>query len=130
MPNGTARGSDRGLVRWLRPAFQHPGCEQIAAVSLDPGERETLAIANRKLAWPKTLPKQVKALRDALAQQPVPVDTEQLARVFSRAQTRKVQELPDTLQPIGQVRKEGGRPVVGRLQEDGANLCLPTGTST
>jgi MmeI, DNA-methyltransferase domain/MmeI, N-terminal domain/MmeI, helicase spacer domain/MmeI, target recognition domain len=94
----------RGLVRWLRPEFQNPGGAQAAQGEMDTGEEAAVAaIAQKKLAWPKTLPEQVQALRGALVTAPGPLTTEQLARGFTRAQTRKVQELLETLVALGQV---------------------------
>ena len=96
----------RGRVRWLRPEFQNPGGAQAAQGEMDPGEETAVAaIAQKKLAWPKTLPEQVQALRGALVTAPGPLTTEQLARGFTRAQTRKVLELLETLVALGQVRR-------------------------
>ena len=96
----------RGRVRWLRPEFQNPGGAQAAQGEMDTGEETAVAaIAQKKLAWPKTLPEQVQALRGALVTAPGPLTTEQLARGFTRAQTRKVQELLETLVAIGQATR-------------------------
>ena len=63
-----------------------------------------------KQPWPKTLPDQVQALRAALAAQPSPATAEQLARTFSRAQTKRVADLLETLATLGQAQKmDGGR---------------------
>ena len=59
-----------------------------------------------RLPWPKTLPEQIKAVRNAVAAEPAPATAEQLARQFNRAQTRKVTELLETLQAIGQVQAD------------------------
>ena len=98
----------RGQVRWLRPDFQNPGGKQVGQTEIEAGESIAVESApGKRRPWPKTLPEQIKSLRDALVEQPAPISAEQLARAFSRAQTRKVEELLETLQAIGQVRKEG-----------------------
>ncbi|MGB7931296.1 MAG: hypothetical protein WCH04_03595 [Gammaproteobacteria bacterium] len=62
---------------------------------------ETVATPMKKLAWPRMLPEQVQALGGALVAAPGP-----LARGFTRAQTRKVQELLGTLvAALGHVRR-------------------------
>ena len=97
----------RGLVRWLRPEFQNPDGEQAAQGEIAAGGSTEKPIAKtKKHPWPKTLPEQVQALRRVLAEQPAPLSAEQLARRFSRAQTKKVDELLQTLADLGQVRRE------------------------
>jgi hypothetical protein len=96
----------RGLVRWLRPEFQNPGGTQAAQGEMDTGEEATVAATpQKKHTWPKTLPEQVQALRGALVAAPGPLTGEQLARAFTRAQTKKVQELLETLVALGQIRR-------------------------
>jgi len=98
-----------GLIRWLRPDYQNPGGEQGSQgdmAGIAPAEAATGKVG--KHPWPKTLPEQVQALRRVLAEQPAPVSAEQLARQFSRAQTRKISELLQTLSDLGQVREQAG----------------------
>ena len=96
----------RGLVRWLRPDFQNPGGAQTAQGEMDTGgETAVAATPQKKHAWPKTIPEQVQALRGALVTAPGPLTSEQLARGFNRAQTKKVQELLETLVALGQVNR-------------------------
>lgn len=66
---------------------------------------EAAAVPQKKLAWPITLPEQVQALRGALLAAPGPLTGEQLARGFTRAQTKKVDELLATLVALGQVTR-------------------------
>lgn len=99
----------RGVVRWLRPELQNPGGEQaaqgkIAVVAAD----EIAAGKVKKHPWPKALSEQVQALRRVLAEQPAPAGAEQLARQFSRAQTRRVLDLLQTLVALGQAREVDG----------------------
>ena len=100
----------RGLVRWLRPEFQNAGGAQPAQGEMDTGEELPVAAAPaKKQPWPKTIPEQVQAIRAALAAAPAPQTGEQLARSFTRAQTKKVDELLETLAALGQVRQDGAR---------------------
>jgi hypothetical protein len=104
----------RGLVRWLRPEYQNPGGEQAAQGEIDTGESVLpMAAKAAKQAWPKALPEQMQTLRRTLAEQAAPVTPQQLARQFSRAQTRKVEELLQALVVVGQVTDLG----------DGRYLC-------
>lgn len=99
-----------GLVRWLRPEFQAAGAAQPAQGEIDTGEEIEIAAAPaKKHTWPKTIPEQVQALRAALAAAPAPQTGEQLARGFARAQTKKVEELLETLAALGQARQDGAR---------------------
>ncbi|MDY7091568.1 MAG: type IIL restriction-modification enzyme MmeI [Acidobacteriota bacterium] len=95
-----------GLIRWLRPEFQNPegttGDQQ--SLASETTAAKPTAAKGAKRAWPKALPEQVQAVRSALTEQPAPVTSEQLARLFRRAQTRRVSELLDTLTALGQAR--------------------------
>jgi hypothetical protein len=74
----------RGLIRWLRPEFQHPGGG--AAVQAEAKIiAATPAASGPKPAWPKTLPEQFQALRAALAARPGPLSAADLAQGFTRA---------------------------------------------
>jgi DNA-binding IclR family transcriptional regulator len=61
--------------------------------------------ADGKRPWPKTLPKQFQAVRELVSAHPTPTGPEQIARRFSRAPTKKVAELLETLAALGQVRQ-------------------------
>jgi len=96
----------RGRVRWLRPEFQNPGGAQATQGEIETNtESEAAAAPQKKLAWPKALPEQVQALRGVLLAAPGPLTGEQLARAFTRAQTRKVEELLETLVALGQATR-------------------------
>jgi len=93
-----------GLVRWLRPEYQNPegkSGEQVAAEVEQQQEKEQ---APGKQPWPKELPAQVQALRAQLEQAEQPLDATTLARRFTRAQTKRVEELLQTLVALGQAR--------------------------
>ena len=102
-------------MRWLRPEYQNPGGEKGEQASLVDGAAPGALEAPRGRApWPKTLPEQVRAVREALAEQPGPAAPEQVARTFKRAQTARVREMLETLESLGQVRRtESGRYAAG-----------------
>ena len=110
-----------GLIRWLRPEFQNQGA---AATRLrdDEAERSQAKFdlppsapppppttqhpsPASRAAWPKSLPDQVKVLRDRLAASPTPVTATELARTFTRVRADKVEELLKTLVTLGQARE-------------------------
>ena len=101
-----AAEEQQGKIRWLRPDFQNPSGDQAAQAE---ATLDTQAIAEPaakdKHPWPRSLPEQVQALRAVLDAQPSPVTAEQLARQFKRAQTKKVEELLQTLTALGNVRQ-------------------------
>lgn len=106
----------RGLIRWLRPEFQHPtGATQIA---LDTGAPVAAAQAParraEKLLWPKALADQARAVRQSLAAQPAAVTADQLARLFQRANRDRIAELLDTLVSLGQAAKSKRGAIVTR----------------
>ena len=66
-----------------------------------------------KLVWPKTIPEQARAVRQALAAAAGVVTPQQLTKRFARANASRVEELLQTLVSLGQAREvEEGRFVV------------------
>jgi hypothetical protein len=109
-----------GLVRWLRPEFQHPegsrpptatqATLRIAIEEPAPVPTGTAAKAPPKRPWPKTLAEQAQAVRSALAEHPAGLTPDQLARLFLRARADRVSDLLDALASLGQARAvEDGR---------------------
>ena len=101
----------RGLVRWLRPAFQNPSgakastSEQIEADlgnALTPGP--SLGGRGEKRPRPGESPAQVRAVADVLAAARGPLSIEQVAARFSGRGAWKVRlpQLLETLTAIGQ----------------------------
>jgi len=100
----------QGKVRWLRPEYQNPeGATQQGQLAVDVPEAGTAPTptAKKKQPWPKSLPDQVRVLREALAGQASPVTAETLARHFTRARKDRVEELLKTLVAMGQARETG-----------------------
>ncbi|WP_432450481.1 class I SAM-dependent DNA methyltransferase [Aliiroseovarius marinus] len=95
-----AREEAAGKIRWLRPDYQNPTGASAAAKSgkLDLGDAPV--DAKDKPAWPKTMPDQVAAVRDALAElsQATP---EQIARSFKRGRASSVIPLLDSMTALG-----------------------------
>ena len=95
----------RGLVRWLRPEYQAPkGVPAPTQIGID---LEVATVPGRKAAWPKTLPEQAQAVRQALAAEVGPVTPKAVAKRFQRARTDKIRELLETLAALGHVREVG-----------------------
>lgn len=99
----------RGIVRWLRPEYQNPEGKAASAreeqASLDVG----IAESAEKAPWPKTLPDQIAAVREAL-EACGEATPEQIARRFKRARTTSVQPLLESLAALGQATTlEDGR---------------------
>lgn len=93
----------RGHIRWLRPDYQNPEGRQTTKgtqAELDVGP----AAKVEKAPWPKTLPDQIAAVREALAEMGE-ATPDQIARRFLRARTTSVQPLLDSLAALGQAEK-------------------------
>jgi hypothetical protein len=106
----------QGQIRWLRPDFQNPqgsSSEQttIALGDQTAGDRpqttgQARRTGNKELSlWPKTLPEQIRVLRDVLSAQPGPVSAQMIAREFTRARKDRIEELLQTLVAMGQARE-------------------------
>lgn len=104
-----AKEEAQGHVRWLRPDYQNPEGRTVQAkgeqVELDVGVTEAV----KKAPWPKTLPEQIAAVREAL-EASGEASPEQIARHFQRARTTTVQPLLESLAALGQATAlEDGR---------------------
>jgi hypothetical protein len=104
-----AREEANGLVRWIRPEWQHP--EAISQQTLGLGEGLATKVAGTKtvgrIPWPKTLAEQAKAVRQALNTQRGTLTAEQIAERFVRGKTERVVELLEALVSLGQAREVG-----------------------
>jgi len=93
----------RGQIRWLRPDYQNPTGAQ--ATKGKTTEMDLGAVAKiEKAPWPKTLPDQIAAVREALSEMGE-ATPDQIARRFMRARTTSVQPLLDSLAALGQAEK-------------------------
>lgn len=92
----------RGIVRWLRPDYQNPTGKQAAMggqSEMDMG----VAVAAEKDPWPKALPDQIAAVREAL-EALGEATPEQVARRFHRARAASVRPLLESLAALGHAR--------------------------
>jgi len=110
----------RGLVRWLRPAFQQPGSsptqttlpgQPAAAREADEAIETSQLPATKadKHPWPPGLPEQVALVARVLAESPVPLTEPALAARFSgRGPWKKrLPQLLETLVALGRARRVG-----------------------
>jgi hypothetical protein len=100
-----------GHVRWLRPEFQNPEGKATAGRAAELALVADEAGVAARRAWPRSLPEQVQAVREVLAEAEAPADAEAVARRFARAPRRQVGELLATLVALNQARE----PVAGRF---------------
>ena len=88
----------RGHVRWLRPDYQNPDGR---AAEVKTGRFEIAAAAKSgKAPWPKALPDQIAAVREAL-EDLGEADAETVARTFLRGRAKSVEPLLETLAGLG-----------------------------
>ena len=107
----------RGTIRYLRPEFQNPessgrlGQPSLPSENLPPvepaGHSGPTAQKQTNTPWPKTLPEQARAVRQALAQQTSPASAAALAKQFKGARSKTVDELLATLVSLGHAREVG-----------------------
>lgn len=105
----------KGLIRWLRPAYQNPATSAVqTTLATDEAESKipTAKLA-AKLSWPNTFPKQAQAVRSALYAFGAPISTAMLVKTFKGAKTDRVDEIMETLASLGQARALSGGRYVG-----------------
>jgi hypothetical protein len=96
----------RGIIRWLRPEFQHPdGSVQTHASLEEQGTTGVERLQVQKPKWPVTLAEQAQAIRSALVALAAPATPEDVARYFTRARVDRVTDLLETLVSLGQARQ-------------------------
>jgi hypothetical protein len=98
----------RGVVRWLRPEFQHPSgareATQPALLATEDGETAPVSpIASRP--WPKKLAEQIAAVRDRVHAAGRSLSVAEVAAAFTHAwrkdKDKDVEELLDGLVAVG-----------------------------
>ncbi|MDB5685116.1 MAG: putative methyltransferase, partial [Sphingomonas bacterium] len=94
----------RGMVRYLRPAFQDPGYRAPVAGTLDLGEAVVVPVSN-VIPWPATLPEQVGAVQSILAAAPAPLAAGDIARSFKGKRAATVRPVLDALAGLGMARR-------------------------
>ena len=104
----------RGLVRWLRPEYQNPSgvsSEGAAQEELLESEDapESAAAASAELAWPKTVPEQIVAVRQVLQGKALRVDAiNALFKGKSAKKRGEVVQALESLRAMGIVGEEDG----------------------
>lgn len=90
-----------GLVRWLRPDFQHPSGAPLEAQVALPGAvfQEGAPLVTAAAPWPRKLPEQVAAVRALLGGHTW--DVELMAKAFKGAKRKEVQSVLDSLAALG-----------------------------
>lgn len=101
-----------GIVRWLRPEYQHSEGPSQATLQTDIEIEIAPVLSKKRDLWPATLTDQVRAIRAALAEQQGTIGAELLARRFTRTRAGRVEEILKTLASLGQAREVDGRYVV------------------
>ncbi|SFO15556.1 Type II restriction/modification system, DNA methylase subunit YeeA [Roseovarius lutimaris] len=94
-----------GHIRWLRPDYQNPAGRIAAAKTgkLDLGDTAEPA---DKPTWPKSMPDQVAAVRDALSDLGQ-ATAEQVARSFKRGRATSVLPLLESMTALGLAARSG-----------------------
>jgi hypothetical protein len=98
----------RGRIRWLRPEYQNP--TGVQATKGKTADMDLGVVAKiEKAPWPKTMPEQIAAVREALYDMGEATPAE-VARRFVRARAGTVEPLMESLAALGQAeRGEDGR---------------------
>ena len=97
-----------GSIRWLLPQYQKPSEGVAAGFGDEYGTVAPVLTKQAKVVWPKTIPEQARAIRQALTSQVGAVTSKSLAKRFSRADVDRVEELLQTLVSLGQARETDG----------------------
>lgn len=98
-----------GHIRWLRPDYQNPTGKQAEAKGTQAEMDVGATTSATKPPWPKTLPDQIAAVREAL-HATGEATPEQIARKFARARANSVKPLLESLAALGQATAlEDGR---------------------
>ncbi|GLR64965.1 class I SAM-dependent DNA methyltransferase [Marinospirillum insulare] len=92
----------KGIVRWLRPDYQAPDDVQeqadLALETVAASKPKAIA-AKDKASFPKTLPEQLKVLREALTEGSYTLES--LAETFKRKPTKSIEEGLQSLAAVG-----------------------------
>jgi len=114
-----AREEAAGHIRWLRPEFQNPSAavnaEKQAKMDLPqnpPSTATTAAQPAAKRPWPTTLPEQVAAIAQTLADSPISLSEAEIAEHFTGKGLwkKRLPQLLETLVALGRARmSDNGR---------------------
>ncbi|MGL5363520.1 MAG: class I SAM-dependent DNA methyltransferase [Bosea sp. (in: a-proteobacteria)] len=97
----------RGLIRWLRPAYQNPK-GTVAATRDQMGMMVEATSITTKPVFPATLPEQVEAIRALLLTLDAPATLETIASAFKSAKRDRVSDVLASLVAMGRAHKLDG----------------------
>jgi hypothetical protein len=91
----------QSMIRWLRPEYQAPDTIQSEAdvAIADANNVKVVSIAKGKMTFPKSLPEQLRVLREALTERSYTVDS--LADEFKRKPKKSIEECLQSLLAVG-----------------------------
>jgi hypothetical protein len=102
-----AREEAAGTIRYLRPAYQAPGTQQLGLTL--PGTARTpagtVAAAVAPRPWPAELARQMQAIREVVAEAGVPLSVADVAARFAKTRPGTVEPLLDTLAALALLRQ-------------------------
>jgi hypothetical protein len=97
----------RGIIRWLRPEFQNPagasaGQQAVVDLELEDSSAAAAVTAKQARTWPKELPAQIAAVREAVTAAPNESwSAERAARAFKGAKRSQVEAVLESLSALG-----------------------------
>lgn len=96
-----AQEEAQGVIRWLRPEYQAPDViqEEIEVAPKEGTAKPKVATNTGKATFPKTIPEQLRTLREALAERSHTTDS--LAELFKRKPIKSVEEGLYSLVAVG-----------------------------
>ncbi len=94
----------KGLIRWLRPAYQAPSYVAPVADRLDLGEA-AVVLRDNVIPWPVSLPDRVVAVQSVLSAARGPLAAQEVARNFRGKNAQTVKPVLDALAGLGMARR-------------------------
>jgi len=96
-----AQEEAQGIVRWLRPEYQAPDAvqQEVDVAPKQAAAKQEAVTSKGKVAFPKTIPEQLRVLREELAERAH--TTESLAELFKRKPRKSVEEGLQSLAAVG-----------------------------
>jgi MmeI, DNA-methyltransferase domain/MmeI, N-terminal domain/MmeI, helicase spacer domain/MmeI, target recognition domain len=96
----------KGVIRWLRPEFQDPEGKsriQPAFEGMDQADIPPSAThaPHTQISWPKTVPDQLRAIRDLLASKPGAWTVDDVAAAFKRAHKGTIRRHLESMEALG-----------------------------
>ncbi|MGH8191059.1 MAG: hypothetical protein ACREP2_06400, partial [Rhodanobacteraceae bacterium] len=105
----------RGVVRWLRPEFQHPTAEATPQqIEIETGGTPAVTpppVAGKRQAWPSEAVDQVRAVTGILAASAAPLSADEIAAHFTArgAWKKRLPPMLEMMTALGRAREHAGR---------------------